>query len=108
MKRPRPVSSAESSTRGIDRPTHGAPGWGLAMTWLAASAIPDVLPRNSRASGESIQRRFGSGHAGRSRNLPSRLISRGLCGATSACEPGDLAKLTRAHADMVAEEAGEM
>src|SRR5437660_12302277 len=56
MKRPRPVSSAASSTRGIDRPTHGQPGCSLpANDWLTASAIPNILPRTLNASGDVIQ-----------------------------------------------------
>src|SRR6202021_2482335 len=50
MKRPRPVNSDESSTRGIDCPTHGelesllANASLLARAWLAASAIPKNPP----------------------------------------------------------------
>src|SRR5512142_2621776 len=59
MKRPRPVRSAESSTRAIDCPTQvGAdPAW--AEAWLVASAIPERFSRTNTASGKAIQRRLG-------------------------------------------------
>src|SRR6266699_3114869 len=63
MKRPRPVSSAASSTRGIDRPTHGEPGCSLpANEWLTASAIPNILLRTEHppAHFECVWRRYSA------------------------------------------------
>src|ERR1700739_951254 len=62
MKRPRPVNSAESSTRGIDCPTHGElesllANASLAKASLAASAIPQNPPPPNDESGEFFKSR---------------------------------------------------
>src|ERR1700722_11402051 len=107
MKRPRPDSSAVSSTRAIDCPTHRASGSSLAGKWLAASAIP----KSSRAflsRQETIFiRSASSGHTAPSQNLPFRLIL-SLCSAASTREPGDVAKLAGADTGVILEEAREM
>ena len=77
----------------IERPTHGGPGARLAMVWFAASAIPDVLPC-SWMLGEMFPPRLGSGHTGRSQNLPSRLISH-ACAAQHQLASRDTARNSR-------------
>ena len=110
MKRPRPVSSAASSTRGIDWPTQGEPLMAMlsAMSWLAASAIPKHPPAHLGC----VRRSYSAG-LGRPA-IPADLktyhpvsFSR-MCGAASARETGDIPELARADAGMVAEEAREM
>src|SRR5579862_9425369 len=53
MKRPRPVSSAESSTRAIDWPTQSEPDPGRAVVEVVASAIRKAfLPRENNVRQE--------------------------------------------------------
>src|SRR5579871_5463390 len=76
MKRPQPVSSAESSTRAIDRPTQGEPDPGGAVAGLVAFAIRKAfLPRKSKCVRKSYSAVFVTRNIRRSRNLPFRLIS---------------------------------
>src|SRR5450759_2265978 len=77
MKRPRPVNSAPSSTRSIERPTHGPSGDGFANDVPADCFIPMVLA--AAFFGTRIGALFGdiaeNGHTARSQNLPNSLIS---------------------------------
>src|SRR5476651_1729976 len=85
---------------------------GLARCWqMCGWRLPpsrNVLPRNWMRQESLFSRAADRGHTGRSQDLPSRLISRRLCDAASTREPGNLAKLARADAGVVAEEASEV
>src|ERR1700739_825686 len=114
MKRPRPVNSAESSTRGIDCPTHGelesllANASLLAKAWLAASAIP----KNPPAHVGCIRRNYlgVSPLAAISTNLKTYhpVSFSAVCSATSTRETGDIPELARADAGMIAKEPREV
>src|ERR1700722_15607365 len=114
MKRPRPVNSDESSTRGIDCPTHGEPESLLAnaslpaKAWLATSAIP----KNPPAHFGYVRTIYlgASPMAAISTNLKTYhpVSFSTVCSAVSARQTRDIPELARADAGMIAEEAREM
>ena len=79
MKRPRPVSSAASSTRSIERPTHGR--LASSMPDIDAAAACAILTYSPGAFFSAPRRNYcqnirRASHAAGSHDLPIRLILR--------------------------------